>query len=362
MTDLPTSITPGRTRNDHIADHERLHRRHASAIYSADFADLQGAFSAAIGKGRPLVLEPVTHSLIAPIILQNAVGLTVFAYGARLIAGVDMDVLVDVAGMGYSSIHGLYLDTAPGVTVGDMLRIRANGGWCHQWSFYDTWIKGAYKAGIRIGIPADEGRQCDDTLFVRTELNGTQAGSVGVHAGNGLHSNNMLHKFYGLTCSGHGTHFRVDATSVHLDGANFDRAELDFDIGATRFYAAHVRSEESARFAKSRGPGAYGTTATFVDCQWQGTQGAADGRWLEWYQAGSLRVQDCQAVNAPVQPVIYAQPSAALNIIVDGLMCGGAVACPAESAIAANGKTAVSLRSYTELDTSGAVKAVVVVP
>jgi hypothetical protein len=357
MTDLPTSINAGRTRNDHIADHERLHRRHASAIYSADFATLQDAFTAAIGKRRPLVIEPTTHLLTHPLQLNNVVGLTVYADGAELRAAADMDVLLDIAGGGYSTFHGLYLDTAAGVTVGDMLRIRSGGGWAHHWSFYDTWIKGNYAAGIRIGVPEDAGRQCDDTLFMRAELNSTKAGSVGVYAGNGLHANNLLHKFYALTCSGHGTHFRVDATSVHIDGANFDRAALDFDIGATRFYAAHVRAEESTTFARSRGPGTYGTQAAFVDCQWYGGNADDKGRWIEWYQAGSLRLMDVQVPWATVQPVIYAQPSAPLHVIIDGLMCGADVACPHETAFDVNRNVTITTRSYTELGTDGAVKA-----
>jgi hypothetical protein len=335
MTDLPTSINAGRTRNDHIADHERLHRRHASAIYSADFATIQDAFTAAMGKHRPLIIEPTTHLIAAPLILSNAVDLTVYADGAELRA-------------------------AAVVTVGDMLRIRSGGGWAHHWSFYDTWIKGAYAAGIRIGVPEDAGRQCDDTMFVRAELNGTKAGSVGVHAGNGLHANNLLHKFYSLTCSGHGTHFRVDATSVHIDGANFDRAALDFDIGATRFYAAHVRAEESTTFVRSRGPGTYGAQAAFVNCQWYGADADPNGRWIEWYQAGSLRLQDCQVPWATVQPVLYAQPSAQLNIIIDGLMCGAQVVCPHETAFDVNRNVTITTRSYTELDTDGAVKAQVI--
>lgn len=358
--DLPITIQPGRTREDHISDHEQLHRHNNSVIYSADFNSLNDAIQAAINNHRPVILAPKVHTLTEPIVITNAVNFALSAYGAELRAGANMDVLFDVVGGGYNSFRGLNLTTAEGVTVGDMLRVRSGAGWAHNNSFYDTWIQGSYTTGIRIGAVADASNQCDDTLFVRTELNSAHAGSIGVHAGNGLHANNLLHKFYALTCSGHSTHFRVDATSVHIDGANFDRAELDFDIGATRCYAAHVRSEESTQFVKSRGPGTYGAQAAFVNCQWYGENSILSGRWIEWYQAGSLRLQDCTVLGSPMQPVVYASPSASLHIIVDGLMCGAAVSVPHATAISVNNKTTVTTRSYTELDITGAVVAQVI--
>jgi hypothetical protein len=360
MTDLPTSISAGRSRGDHIADHERLHRRHAGEVYSADYATLQDAFSVAIAKQRPLVIEPITHLLTEPIVLNQTVRLIVQAHGASIRAASNMDVLLDVAGGGYSVFDGLRLETATGVKVGDMLRVRkGNGTWAHGHSFYNTWISGDYLTGIRIGVPEDANGQCDDTLFIRTELGCHGDNGVGIYAGNGTHANNMLHTFYGLSCGGHKTHVLIDATTVHIDGGNFAYADLDFDINSPRFYAAHVRCEGSGQFIRSRGPSGFGAQATFVDCQWWGSSTIGE-RWIEWYQSGLLRLLDCSAVGVPMQPVIYAQPGAALNIIIDGLTCGAAVPCPHKSAFTVSAKTTITTRSYIELDTKGVVKAQVI--
>lgn len=358
VTDLPTNVTVGRTRNQHIADHNHIHARMSDAVYSGHYSSLQSAVDDAITKRRPLVIAPRVHNLTEPLVIANAVDFHLFAYGARLQSATTMTALLEIVDTSYCSFHGLRLNATDTNTVDNMLYIRRDDGSSHNNTFYDTWVRGEYKTGIRIGAVNGDGYQCDDTLFIRTECNCTYTGgpSVGVYCGDGIWGNNMLHKIYGLSCTGHTTHLVIDRAPIQMDGGNFDRANLDIYYIGYVGSISNLRCEESKQFLKSGSASSHGVQFMLNNCQWHGQEQV--GNWIDWRYAGVLRLNNVEARNAPAQPVIYAQPGAPLHIILDSLMCGGDAACPHETAFDVNANTTIVTRAYIELDSNGAVTSI----
>ncbi|MAU11132.1 MAG: hypothetical protein CL607_15035 [Anaerolineaceae bacterium] len=358
LTDLPTNVSATRTRDQHFEDHNRIHERLKDAVYSGHYASLQAAVNDAITRGRPLIIAPGIHNLSQTLLIDGAINLHVFAYGSRIRSAASMTALLEVRDTARCSFHGLRLEATTDNVVDNMLYVRRDDGFSHNNAFYDTWVQGEYKIGIRIGTPGDGG-QCDDTLFMRTECSCTYTGaSTGVICGDGIWGNNMLHKFYGLSCSGHSTHFHISQAQTHLDGGNFDRADLDILYHGTTGIISNMRCEESKQFLVSGGVSTFGTQLTIENCQWHGQD--QGGNWIDWRQSGILKLNNVEARNAPAQPVIYARPGAPLHIVLDSLMCGGDAACPHESAFDVNANTTVVTRAYIELDSDGAVDSVTI--
>lgn len=359
LVDLPTEFTVTRTRDDHVTDHKRLHAMTRGALWSTWYPTLQAAVSDASAKRRTLCITG-QHTITEPLVVSGR-WLHICGMDARLVSGGDMEALLIVENWQRVKVEGLWLSVAAGHSVDNAVYVRRGGVSCT--GLVLDWIvaEGPYHTGFRIG-EMGEGGQLDTIRLSNIRAAGTKGTSAyGLYIGTGVAGNNMLNYVDNYALSGHAVHVRVDATDADLRNGTLSRSGLDFSLNSSRINIDSVRSEESAQFLKS-GTDAGGSTAgkltSLHNVLWNGQLIRQDGRWLEWHSAGQLHMTNVHARNAPVQPVLYARPSAASRIVADGLMCGGNAACPVAGAFDVNERTTVDLRTYIELNENGAVSVI----
>lgn len=215
VTDLPTTINGTRSRDDHIADHARLHLNLQQSVYSADYASLQLAIDDAISKNRPLTIAPGTQNIAAPLQVYGADRLSIINLGV-INPTVSMDKVFDVVGCANFSLSGGAIQIPAGVVVQDAIHI-----------YNDTEItasltKRPYVGHIRISSSAGyfvnglrigdgDNSQCDHGLFERLNIGGSVSNSqrgVYLHGGWG---NNLSHTVFACFVSNCDTGYEVAA-------------------------------------------------------------------------------------------------------------------------------------------------------
>lgn len=355
LPDLPPTFNYQRTRDQHIADHGRIHRRLQQYVFSEDYPTLQAALDDVAQFRRPLVIAQKTYTLAAPLLLDNQRNVHIFAYGATVNPGANMPALLEMRDCTDCTVHGGRWNTGPNFQVDNAIYVYHETFQSSRCQFYDVTVEGHYGAGVRIG-KMGQGGQCDHHTFTNLTTFGTmEAGQVGVYVGGGTYGNLLNHTFNDLKCSGNEKHVVVDATNVYIVGAFFDRSVVDLQVNSPAFSIQNVRSEEATRFLVTGGPSGAPANISVRDVIWHGEQLAADGEWLQMKWAGSLLLEQVRVVNAPVAPKVRGNPGAPLVIHARGLTVGGGVPAPYSGAFAVSGNVTVKTDSYIELAADGRV-------
>lgn len=340
----------------HLAHSNQSKTRLDSVIYSADYPSVQDAIDDAVLVARPLVIEPKLHTVTTPYTIQNAVDVSVSAYGATFRAGADLPRMLDMDGTARTTWHGGIFEIPSPYTVTDTIYIHREEG--HFVStintFRDVQILGRYVTGVRVGRQGDTG-QCDHALLDNLVLVGTDGVSLhGLYIGSGVYANNLNHVITNLRAAYHQTHVYVDGTNVHCDGVFTGYGETDFRVGSTMFSVKNVRSETAERFLITGGPASYAANITIENVIFEAGLVPQDGEWLRLYLAGYTSVKNVVVANAPVTAKIKADAPAPLLLSVDGLTSKSLYT----EAIDANINTTVANRGYVQVAGNGIVEAV----
>lgn len=353
LVDLPTP-TPSRTRDEHIADHARLHGRTRGAVHSGDYATLQAAVDDANAKNRPLVIAPGGYVLSAPLRLDELRWLDIFAHGAILQAGGNMAAIVEVHGCRGCTWHGGRLKVPSGLVVDNALYIYHDTASCTRNAFYNLTIEGDYNVGVRIG-KLDDGGQCDHMYFVNLECIGRELdGQIGIYVGTGRFANCLNHTFRNVMLSGHDTHVVASATNAYFDGVFMDRSNVDWYVATTMFNARNIRSESAGRMLVTGGPATYAALLSFDDVIWHGDSIAQDGEFIRTYLAGSLRLRNISMRHPLVTPILHADPGAPLVVDIDGFVSES----DAESLLDGTARVTMRVRNYVNVAANGSVVSV----
>lgn len=345
LSDLPDTFTLGRSRNEHLADHQRLHRQHGGAVFSGDYASLQAALDDAQRKGRPLVIAPGVHVLTDTLTIVNATGLHVSGYGATLRWSADVETALDCNGVAYSSIEGLTLDT-DGAAAQTMIALRWDGRVARSTTqnvFRDCAVRGRYVTGVAIGDGSFSvgglHAQCDQTLFDTLAMRGqwipgeTVFWQRGIVCGDGLQGNNLLHRFHRLNCAYHRVHFELNhAAESSIGGASsFSVSECDLLVKTFGgFTVDGLRSEGAARLmVADSAPISSASTVTLRNVSFHPFDSVAytlaeDRRWIDYALCGSLALDNVlyTYVEDGRAPILYARPPAELYLSIRGLAVG----------------------------------------
>ncbi len=353
LADIPAR-TFSSTRQQHLDDHTRLTAHLKQSVYSGDYSTLQESADDAAALGRPLVIEPKTHTVTTPLVINGASDLHVFAYRAKFAASGNLASLVEFKNCTRCSLHGGWLSIPDGATVTNALYAYHDTASSTRNAFYDLTIEGHYGVGVRVGKLTDTA-QCDHHYFDNIELIGrSDAGQIGVYVGTDSYGNCLNHAFNNMMISGNEKHVVVSATNAYMSNVFFDTADVDLDIRTTSFSIQNVRSEDSKRFMDDGGVVSAGANISVRDVLWNAQQIHSDGNWIKSNIAGVLTLDNVRVVNAAVRPVISCQPSKPKVVHVRGLQeGGGSVACPFAGAYSVNENVIVKTDSYIELDSSG---------
>ncbi len=358
LADIPTR-TLINTPQEHLTDSLRLHAHLKQSVYSGDYSTLQEAADDAASLGRPLVIEPKTHTVTTPLVINGASDLHVFAYRAKFAASGSLASLVEFKNCTRCSMHGGWLTIPDGSTVTNALYVYYDTAQSTRNNFYDMTIEGHYGVGVRVG-KTNSIAQCDHHNFKNLELIGRDdSGQIGVYCGTDVYGNCLNHTFDNLMASHHDKHIVVSATNAYMSNVFFDTANVDIDLRSTAFSIEGVRGEDSKRFMDDGGVVNAGANISVRDVLWNAQSIHADGNWIKSNIAGSLTLDNVRVVNAAVRPVISCQPGAPKVVHVRGLTeGGGSTACPYSGAFNVNSNVTVKTASYLELDTDGIVASI----
>lgn len=375
MGDYPTALDG---RSDHKAQTLRVFRDLNSAVYSDRYNTLQDAVDAAIGAPdkpdgpvrtacRALLISG-HHALTEPLRIRNTQWLHIRAYGARITAAADMDRLLDIDGVSYCTFEGLRLDTTPDATVTRLAHLYWSKDAARSTTgnvFRDCTFSGRYVTGLTLGLPG-MGNQCDHTHIDRCHFLGAWTPGddalwqEGLHIGDGIHGNNLLHTVNALVATHHRKHVVVDASQLVLTGASLQWSEVDFDLRTSWLCRiAGVRSEGAERLMVTGGPASYGAQIALSDVQYHAERLTSDGQWIQARVGGVIRLDNLRCSNAPegVAPTIYAAPPATLYLEARGILAGGNHPAPEAGALTVNEHVEATLAGYIELTPGGGVKA-----
>lgn len=354
----PAVRTFASSRQNHLDDHNRLRVESVQCVYSANYATPQAAIDDAITLKRPLVFEPVVHTLTAPLSILNAVYLSVSAYGATFQAGADLDALLNMEGTMRCVWRGGVFDVPAPYTAQNAVYVyHAEDGQSSSINtLRDVTITGRYVTGVRVGRADDTG-QCDHAILDNSVLTGVEGVSLyGLYLGSGVFANNLNHVVTNLKASGHETHVHVSATNVALDGIFCDRATTDFFVGTTMFSLKNVRCEESQRFLVTSGPAGFSSLINVENVIWRGELLPEDGEWMQVKLAGHTSLKNVSIQGTTVTPKIKTDAPQPLLLTIQGLDTKAAY----EDSVSANVNTTINNLGYIQIAENGLVAAVTI--
>lgn len=253
-----------------------------------------------------MVFEPGIHNLNAPLTIAAVSNITLCMRGAVLRAVDNMPYLIDINGIAYSNIEGGWLTTAPGITVGTMVRYAYSSGarTSTRNRFVDMVFEKGYGVGLQIGHEAN-GLQTDNTsyeniTFIGGANNHETLYQCAIKMIQATFANTMLHAVRGVSIGAHKTGVLVDKVRhVVLEGVSIGGCLVDFDIRATNHVEiTGCRSENSVQFLKAAITGVtYPQSVTLRGCMFD-SPNDAQATMIEFTQ-GTLNIDNLQVANVP---------------------------------------------------------------
>lgn len=344
-------IDPDHTdREVHLENHYQIHWLARNAVVSGWYATLQEAVDDAVIKNRILIVQPGNYLLDAPLRLYGN-NTAFFGYGATLTPSAPMESVLEIVDCQRTLIAGFRIFVPSIAPVTNAIYMRRYQQYVHKVEVTNVVVDGFYKTGVRVG-EMGIGDQLDMITLSNISCYGRAGVSeTGIYIGTHIWGNNVLYTVKNVECGTHITHIHVDHTDCVIRGGNLDQCSgQDILASTSRLVIDDVRSEQSPRFLELGGPAGYYSHVLLRNIDYRGAAFPEGGYFITTGSAGLLELDGVYAINSPHQPIIFANPGAALALIVNGFAAGlGEASCPLETAFEINNNTTLLIRVYTQL-------------
>lgn len=302
------------------------------------------------------------------------------AQATKFLATASMEAVVDLNGVALSTFDGFTVESQGGtggtITVQKAVKIHWDNSGGAANSARSTFANHfehihvaacRYVIGVQVGSEgALANNQVDSQTFGRINVGGGNASAAsldatlwqaGVRFGAAVFGNNLLHRanYIKSQFNTRGIHMAASQVSVGEAQLQANGTDIYFEGARGFFGIASGRSEQSARFISTSGASGVGAFVSVSDYVWHPQKLNADGFWIDFPLAGSLRLSNIDMVSATIDsgatPKIKATPTKKLVILIDGIGLSQTI----DTAFSLSSPASAVIRGYRNLSANAVV-------
>jgi len=342
-----------------------------AAIQATIDAALGGVFSGSARVATKAVYLPAgTYKITAPLTFTGAAYLAFYGdnnasriYPSGVLASVfDMCGCLKCEWTGLR-VEGTYANADSVDLVTNVFYLYTDTGVVSQTTnsctFTDITIQTTrYNCGIRIG-KYGSGQQCDESGWwalsvqggVGTDTHASGHYVYGAYVGDGVSSNNLVHRMAKVTFASHATGVICDATQLFIDGFSVGtQSSQDFYLSAGTLRVGSGRSENSARFLTTANGSP--VSASVESLVFQPDMIGGDNVFARLDAPGTVAFRQVQVpFQTGKQPLLAGAPPDLQSVLIES--CQMAQALPTLVGSTGN-NTRCFITDYVELQTGGA--------
>lgn len=311
-----------------------------TAAFQACIDDaLGGGDPATMGRNArgPVIVPPGEYLISEPLRVHSAQYFVMRGEGgsSRLTPiGPAMASVLDLNGVAYSTFADFLIGgrDGDGHGVTNAIDLYWDPATAYRSSTRNV-LRGIMVQGVRCVVAIRVGRtgsglQCDQVAYHDLGLEGRWTPGEatyhqrGLHIGDNVYGNNLIHSAYNLTCSGWAEGVLVEASNFAMFGGGFGGNGIDLSAQCLSYFSAEgFRSESSGRLFVSVPQSGNPAIYRLGDVIWSCDRMAGDGEFVRMRTAGTLTMTNLHVCNGGADAHLGYGTALPQTIRLAGILC-----------------------------------------